>query len=259
MEYTHPLLQAKEILKIHVRNKHKELWGVPIRRQMMSVLLDKCEASKRVRRDNQSAQDANETDVVNEPKKVTPGKGRHDRRNAGETEMQVDAIRSEPKLAEPGQGDIALEVLQTTPGGNSSFKLETPANEAENSSDGEICTKNRTLETSDPIPSEVKKRKRVEQGGDDKVKSKIGKKIKAEAVEERNIKDEVVQRLKILQKGVKSRKFFFFCETNPQHLREMNFSDCLYLQANQMARLCSAAGSSAQNGDFSQNLRILHW
>ena len=228
----------------------------------MSVMLDKCEASKRVGRDSQSAQD--ETDVVNEPKKVTPGKGRLDRRNAGETEMQVDAIRSEPKLAEPGQVDIALEVLQTTPGGNSSSKLETPANEAENSSDGEICTKNRTLETSDPIPSEVsddrrKKRKRGEQGGDDKVKSKIGKKIKAEAVEERNIKDEVVQRLKILQKGVKSRKFFFFCETNPQHLREMNFSDCLYLQANQMARLCSAAGSSAQNGDFSQNLRILHW
>ena len=210
MEYTHPLLQAKEILKIHVRNKHKELWGVPIRRQMMSVLLDKCEASKRVRRDNQSAQDVNETDVVNEPKKVTPGKGRHDRRKEGETEMQVDTIRSEPKLAEPGQGDIALEVLQTTPGENSS-QLQTPANEAENSSDGEICTKNRTLETSDPIPSEVsddrrKKRKRVEQGGDDKVKSKIGKKIKAEAVEERNIKDEVVQRLKILQKGVKSRK-----------------------------------------------------
>ena len=224
----------------------------------MSVLLDKCEASKRVRRHNQSAQDVNEADVVNEPKKVTPGKGRHDRRKAGETEMQVDAIRSEPKLAEPGQGDIALEVLQTAQGGNSS-QIKNLANEAENSSDSEICTKNRTLETSDPIPSEVKKRKRVEQGGDSKVKSKIGKKIKAEAVEERNIKDEAVQRLKILQKGVKSRKFFFFCETNPQHLREMNFSDCLYLQANQMARLCSAAGSSAQNGDFSQNLRILHW
>ena len=175
----------------------------------MSVMLDKCEASKRVGRDSQSAQD--ETDVVNEPKKVTPGKGRLDRRNAGETEMQVDAIRSEPKLAEPGQVDIALEVLQTTPGGNSSSKLETPANEAENSSDGEICTKNRTLATSDPILSEVsdnrrKKRKRVEQGGDSKVRSKIGKKIKAEAVEERNIKDEAVQRLKILQKGVKSRK-----------------------------------------------------
>ena len=167
--------------------------------------------------------------------------------------MQVDAIRSKPKLAEPGQGDIALEVLQRTPGGNSSFKLETPANEAENSS--EICTKNRILETSDPIPSEVKKRKRVEQGGDSKVKSKIGKKIKAEAVEERNIKDEVVQRLKILQKGVKSRQFFLsvrICAGN-------GFLDCWYLQGNQMGRLCSAVGSNAQNGDFSQNLRIPHW
>ena len=87
--------------------------------------------------------------------------------------MQADAIRIEPNLVEPGQEDIVLEVLQTAQGGNSS-QIENLANEAENSSDSEICTKNRTLETSDrgrdPIPSEVgddrrKKRKRGEIGG----------------------------------------------------------------------------------------------
>ena len=157
----------------------------------------------------------NETDLVNEPKKVTPEK-----QKTKEGKIQVDAIRSEPKLAEPGQEDIALEVLQTTGGGNSS-QLETLTNEAQKSSDGEICTKNRTLETSDR-GSEVsddrrKKRKRGEQqGGDNKDKSKIEKKIKGEMVEEKNIKDEAVQRLKILQKGA----------TNSNS--EMNFSDCLY-------------------------------
>ena len=95
-----------------------------------------------------------------------------------------------------------------------------------------------------------------EQGGDVKEnKNKIDKKIKAEVVEEKNIKDEAVQRLKILQKGVKSRQFFLsvrICAGN-------GFLDCWYLQGNQMGRLCSAVGSNAQNGDFSQNLRILHW
>ena len=193
------IFQAKEILKIHVRNKHKELWGVPIRRQMMSVMLDKCEA----RVENKSAQEADE------PQKVTPGKEktRHDSRKEGEMLIKNDALRSEPKLVEED-----LEVLPTTPEGNLS-QIETLANEAENSSDGEKCTKNRTLKISalggNPISTHddfSKKRKRVEHGKEtEDNKSKMDKKIKSEMVEKKNIKDEAVQRLKILQKGVKTR------------------------------------------------------
>ena len=226
----------------------------------MSVMLHKCEANRRAGCDNESAQEVNETDVT-----LRNQKTKHNSRKEGEeVQMQAEATRIEPNLVEPGQEDIVLEVLQTAQGGNSS-QIENLANEAENSSDSEICTKNRTLETSDrgrdPIPSEVgddrrKKRKRGEQGGDVKEnKNKIDKKIKAEVVEEKNIKDEAVQRLKILQKGVKSRQFFLsvrICAGN-------GFLDCWYLQGNQMGRLCSAVGSNAQNGDFSQNLRIPHW
>ena len=147
----------------------------------MSVMLHKCEVNRRVGCDNESTQEVNETNV-------TPGnqKTRHNSRKEGEVQMQVDAIRIEPNLVEPGQEDIVLEVLQTAQGGNSS-QIENLANEAENSSDSEICTKNRTLKTSDrgrdPIPSEVgddrrKKRKRGEQGGDVREdKSKIDKRI----------------------------------------------------------------------------------
>ena len=220
MEDTSSSLQANEILKIHVRNKHKELWGAPVKRQMMSVMLNKYEANRRVGIDDESVQVVNETDA-NETKRVTgKQKTRLNLRKAGEMQFKVDAMKSEPKLAELVKEDIALEVVQTAPGGNSS-QLENLANEAKNSSDGEICTKNRTLETSDrsstdPITSEVsdedcsKKRKRGEQEGEEEDKTRMGKKIKTE-VEEKNIKDEAVQRLKILQKGVKRRKFFYPC------------------------------------------------
>ena len=209
MEDTSSSLQANEILKIHVRNKHKELWGAPIKRQMMSVMLNKCEANRRV---------VNETDVNDTKIVAGKQKTRLNLRKAGEMQFKVDAIKSEPKLAEISKEDIALEVVQTAPGGNSS-QLENLADEVKNSADGKICTKNRTLETSDrsstdPITSEVsddsgsKKRKRGEQGGEEEDRSGICKKIKRE-VEEKNIKDEAVQRLKILQKGVKRRKFFY--------------------------------------------------
>ena len=210
MENTCYSLQANEILKIHVRNKHKELWGAPIKRQMMSVMLNKCEANRRV---------VNETDVNDTKIVAGKQKTRLNLRKAGEMQFKVDAIKSEPKLAEISKEDIALEVVQTAPGGNSS-QLENLADEVKNSADGKICTKNRTLETSecgstDPITIEVsddcsKKRKRGEHGGEEEDKTRMGKKIKTE-VEEKNIKDEAVQRLKILQKGVKRRKFFYPC------------------------------------------------
>ena len=266
MENTYFLLQANEILKIHVRNKHKELWGAPIKRQMMSVMLNKYEANRRVGVDNEIAQGVNETDV-NETK-IKKQKTRLDLRKAGEMQIKVDAIKSESRLAELSKEDIALEVVQTAPGGNSS-QLENLANEAKNSSDGEICTKNKTLETSDqsrtdPITSEVsddsirKKKKRDEQGGEEEDKTRMGKKIKTE-VEEKNIKDEAVQRLKILQKGVKRRKLFDLCGKFLGFAQNEFLSPNPYLQGNLMGHLCSAAASSAQNGDFCQNLKTLHW
>ena len=193
----------------------------------MSVMLNKYEANRRIGLDDKRAQGVNESDE-NEIRIVTGmQKTRHNSTEEGE--VKVGAIKSEPKLAEPSsREDIVLEILQTARGGNSS-QLENLANEAENSSDSEICTKNRALETSDrgkdPIASEVsndssKKRKRGENGEDKEDKSRIGKKIKTE-VDDKNIKDEAVQRLKILQKGVKWRKFFVI---NSQNLHEMNFS-----------------------------------
>ena len=192
----------------------------------MSVMLNKYEANRRVGLDDKRAEGVNESEE-NEVRIVTgKQKTRHDSTEEGE--VKIGAFKSESKLASPRREDTVLEVLQTARGGNSS-QLENLANEAENSSDSEICTKNRALETSDrgkdPIASEVsndscKKRTRGENGEDKEDKSRIGKKIKTE-VDDKNIKDEAVQRLKILQKGVKWRKFFVI---NSQNLHEMNFS-----------------------------------
>ena len=200
----------------------------------MSVKLNKQETNRRVLIDNRSTHlvkdiNVNETRVVEEKQKT--GQDMRTSERAHTEQLKVAAIKSEPMLVEPiSKENIAVEVLQTAPMEKLS-QLENLTDDAENSSENSICMKNMTLETSgdhgrDLITSEAsenddlkKKRKRGEGGDLEDDGPQIGKKIKTE---EKNIKEEAVQRLKLLQKGV---KILFICDTSSRNVHKMNFSD----------------------------------
>ena len=200
----------------------------------MSVKLNKQETNTRVLIDKRRTHlvkdiNVNETRVVEEKQKT--GQDMRTSERARTEQLKVAAIKSEPRLVDPiSKENIAVEVLQTVPVEKLS-QLENLTDDAENSSENSICMKNKTLETSgdhgrDLITSEAsenddlrKKRKRGEGGGLEDDRTQIGKKIKTE---EKNIKEEAVQRLKLLQKGV---KILFICDTSSRNVHKMNFSD----------------------------------
>ena len=191
-----------------MRNKHRELWGAPIRRQRMCIRLNKDEANKRVTLGIESTKGFNEADV-NE-NKIFRGKEKNHQSTATVGEARAEEIRgaADEIKSETNSDELRREnneVAQISPRPE---KLSLFASEAKNSSGGEICEKKRALETSDSGKDPIKrdeekstnKRKRGQHEG--KRVDDVCKKVKIERGK-KNIKQESVERLKHLQKGEK--------------------------------------------------------
>ena len=154
-----------------MRNKHRELWGAPIRRQRMCIRLDKDEANKRVTLGMETTKGFNEADV-NE-NKIFRGKEKNHQSTAtvGEARAEeirgaADEIKSETNSDELRRENNELAQISPRP-----EKLSLFASEAKNSSEGEICEEKRALETSVSVKGPIK-------GDEEKaIKRKRGKEV----------------------------------------------------------------------------------
>ena len=191
-----------------MRNKHRELWGAPIRRQRMCIRLNKDEANQRVTLGIESTKGFKEADV-NE-NKIFRGKEKNHQSTATVGEARAEEIRgaADEIKSETNSDELRRENNELAQKSPRPEKLSLFASEAKNSSEGEICEKKRALETSDSGKDPIKrdeekstnKRKRGQHEG--KRVDDVCKKVKIERGK-KNIKQESVERLKHLQKGEK--------------------------------------------------------